>query len=120
MTTDKSRAFAMAWHWVTGQPIESSGWVAEYRFHSERKWRADWAHEKTRVIVEVDGGNHMARIVGDRAVAIGRHTKPADLDKVNTAASMGWAVFRFTPEMLRDDPARCINLVLHRMGIKHD
>lgn len=64
--------------------------VKELKFHPTRKWRFDYAVPALKVAVEVDG----AVWVG------GRHTNPAgyiaDMEKLNTAASMGWLVLRFT------------------------
>jgi very-short-patch-repair endonuclease len=28
----------------------------EYRFHHERRWRADFAHVEARVLIEIEGG----------------------------------------------------------------
>lgn len=69
--------------------------VPEYRFHPHRKWRADYAWPMHRVIVEIDGG----------AWSGGRHTRGAgfvaDLEKLNAAALLGYAVLRYTPQQLR-------------------
>lgn len=66
--------------------------VKEYRFHPVRKWRFDYAIPDSKVAVEVDG----AVWVG------GRHNRPAgyiaDMEKLNTAASMGWLVLRITTD----------------------
>lgn len=68
--------------------------VPEYRFHPHRKWRADYAWPLHRVIVEIDGG----------AWSGGRHTRGAgfiaDLEKLNAAALLGYAVLRYTPQQL--------------------
>ena len=73
--------------------------VREHRFAPPRRWRADFAFVDAHVLVEVEGG----RWVG------GRHTSPtgfaADCEKYNTAALMGWAVLRVTPEMVSDGTA---------------
>lgn len=64
--------------------------VKEHQFHPVRRWRFDYAIPEIKVAVEVDG----AVWVG------GRHNNPAgyiaDMEKLNTAASMGWLVLRFT------------------------
>ena len=66
--------------------------VKEYRFHPVRKWRFDYAIIELKIAVEVDG----AVWVG------GRHINPAgyikDMEKLNTAASMGWLVLRITTD----------------------
>ena len=66
--------------------------VKEYKFHPVRKWRFDYAFTKYLVAVEVDGGVWTG----------GRHINPAgyinDMEKLNTAASMGWLVLRITTD----------------------
>ena len=66
--------------------------VKEFRFHPTRKWRFDYAFPSLRVAVEVDGGVWTG----------GRHINPAgyvnDMEKLNTAASMGWLVLRITTD----------------------
>jgi hypothetical protein len=59
----------------------------EYQFVSDRKWRFDYAWPAYKVAVEVDGG----------ILTGGRHTSSIsgrlrDIEKLNTAASMGWRV----------------------------
>lgn len=66
----------------------------EYRFHKTRMWRFDYAIPEHRIAIEVEGG------VWTR----GRHTRPqgfiGDMDKYNTAATMGWRLLRVTPKEL--------------------
>ena len=68
--------------------------MAEWRFHPQRKWRFDYAVPAARVAIEVEGGVFTG----------GRHTTgagfTADLEKYNTAESMGWHVLRITPDVL--------------------
>lgn len=59
----------------------------EYRFAPPRLWRFDFAWVDERVAVEVDGG----------ILRGGRHTSSIsgrlrDIEKLNTAASLGWRV----------------------------
>ena len=65
---------------------------AELKFHPVRKWRFDYAFPEYRVAVEVDGG----------VWTYGRHNSAKgyinDMEKLNTAASMGWLVLRITPD----------------------
>lgn len=64
----------------------------EFKFHPVRKWRFDYAFPEYKVAVEVDGGVWTG----------GRHINPAgyinDMEKLNTAASMGWLVLRITTD----------------------
>ena len=79
--------------------------VAEYKFHPVRKWRFDFCWIKEQVAVEIDGGVYTG----------GRHTRGAgfekDCEKRNTATSMRYSVFNFTPQMLDRDPKACIEMV---------
>ena len=66
--------------------------VKEFKFHPKRKWRFDYAFPFLMIAVEVDGGVWTG----------GRHINPAgyinDMEKLNTAASMGWLVLRITTD----------------------
>lgn len=68
--------------------------IPEYRFHPQRKWRADYAWPLQRVLVEIDGG----------AWTQGRHTRGAgfigDQQKLNAATLLGFSVLRYTPDRL--------------------
>jgi very-short-patch-repair endonuclease len=68
----------------------------EYRFHSERKWRFDYALPEQRIAVEVEGGTWQN----------GRHNRAKgyakDAEKYNEAQGLGWTVFRFSDVMIRD------------------
>ena len=66
--------------------------MKEFQFHPTRRWRFDYAFPTLQVAVEVDGGVWTG----------GRHINPAgyinDMEKLNTAASMGWLVLRITTD----------------------
>lgn len=68
--------------------------VKEYKFHPVRKWRFDYALPAYKIALEVEGGVWIQ----------GRHTRPkgflGDVEKYNTAALLGWRVFRCTPSTL--------------------
>ena len=68
--------------------------IREYRFYKPRKWRFDYAMPLYKIAVEVEGGVWTA----------GRHIRPRgflnDMTKYNTAALLGWRVFRTTPDKL--------------------
>ena len=69
--------------------------IPEYRF-CDRKWRFDFAFdpEGAKVALEVQGG----------IFTQGRHTRGAallkEMEKLNTAASLGWRVLYSTPDNL--------------------
>lgn len=79
--------------------------IAEYKFHTERHWRFDYAFWAQKVAVELEG-------IGSKK---SRHTSyngySADCEKYNQAVLLGWKVLRFTGAMLRDDPHTCIEQV---------
>ena len=85
--------FETLWRQLDGPEL-----TPEYRFHDERKWRFDFAEPGTLVAIELEGGVYTN----------GRHVRPAgftgDCHKYNAATADGWAVFRLTADMLRDDP----------------
>jgi len=62
--------------------------LREYKFHPDRKWRADYCHEKTKVLIELEGG----------VWSKGRHTRGLgfinDIEKYNAAALLGYRVLR--------------------------
>ena len=71
--------------------------IPEYVFHPHRKWRADYCWLIPRkVIVEIDGGIWSG----------GRHSGGSgqlrDMEKLNSAALLGFAVLRYTPQQLGD------------------
>ncbi len=71
----------------------------EYRFHSTRRWRFDFAWPDVKLAVEVEGGTW----------AQGRHTRgpgfEGDCEKMNEATLMGWRVLRVTASMVNDGTA---------------
>jgi very-short-patch-repair endonuclease len=72
-------------------------WIAEHKFHPERKWRFDFAAPKPMVAIEIEGG------VWTR----GRHSRGAgmvaDMRKYNTATALGWKLIRVTPQIFEQD-----------------
>lgn len=66
----------------------------EYKFCEDRKWRFDFAFPEDLIAIEIEGAVWSA----------GRHTRGsgyiADLDKYNSAARLGWRVFRFTTDQV--------------------
>lgn len=77
--------FALYWRSLGGPELER-----EFRFHSERKWRADFAHIASRTLIEIEGGIYIQ----------GRHNRAAgfiaDAEKYLEAFFAGWAVVRLT------------------------
>jgi very-short-patch-repair endonuclease len=71
----------------------------EYKFHPDRRWRFDFAWRDIDVAIEVEGGTWQH----------GRHNRPQgyenDAEKYNEATRLGWRVYRFTGDMVRDGRA---------------
>jgi len=93
--------------------------VEEYRFAKAlkgpagrpRQYRFDFAWPQLRIAAEVDGGRFLVRRGKDgRPVPVGYHGSEADYGKLNSAALLGWRVFRFTPEMIRRGEAEMMLL----------
>lgn len=94
---------------VKGQRVQSVGEVTlathlrgcminfeqEYKFHPERKWRADFFITGTNILIEVEGGIWSG----------GRHTRGkgylGDMEKYNAAAMMGFKVLRFDTQQVK-------------------
>ena len=83
--------------------LSKIGYVQEHKFHPVRRWRFDFAWIDEMVAVECDGGQWRA--------GGGRHNTDADREKINTAAFMGWTVFRFSGTQLKNDPLGCVSIV---------
>jgi len=106
---DQAPLFEYAWHVYLehgddAPPRDSYTWERDYRFHPERGWKLDWACVEYQVYVEVDGGQWSGG-------GGGRHGGDEDRVKCNTAASLGWVGFHFSPKQLTDDPMGCAALV---------
>lgn len=71
----------------------------EYVFHPTRKWRLDFAWPERLIGVEVDGGTYQRG-------AHSRHWgQKRDAQKQNAAMLQGWALFRFTSDMIQSGEA---------------
>ena len=109
------------WETVFAKQLTVWGWdfIREYQFHPTRRWRFDFITAQGR-----DDPEAMLRMVQqipqyiqrvciaveiEGAVGWGRHTRRQgfmdDCVKYNTAASMGWRVFRFPSEQVKDGSA---------------
>lgn len=71
-------------------------WREQYRFHSTRMWRFDFAWPERKIAFEIEGG--IWRPGG------GAHSHPEnierDVEKNNAAVLLGWSVIRITGKML--------------------
>ncbi len=100
-------AFDTRWIQLKGPEL-----IKEYRFHPVRLWRFDRAIPELKIAVEIEG----AVWVG------GRHTRGSgfidDCVKYNTAAALGWTVFRL-PEALIEEPDH-LKLIIEFIRAKAD
>jgi len=66
--------------------------VYEHKFHDTRRWKFDIAWPKLKIALEVEGGVFTG----------GRHTRGKgfvkDMEKYNSAATLGWVVVRCIPD----------------------
>lgn len=94
---------------VKGEKVQSEGEVKlatalkalkidfeqEFKFHPERKWKADFHLVGKKILVEVEGGIWSS----------GRHTRGkgyiGDMEKYNAATMMGYQVIRFSTEQVK-------------------
>lgn len=66
----------------------------EFRFHPERKFRADWLVVGSKVLIEYEGGLYSGGKRGHNSIAgIQR-----DIEKSNLAQILGYVVIRVTPK----------------------
>ena len=76
--------------------------VQEYAFHPERQWRADYCHEATKTLIELEGGTWSG----------GRHTRGQgyrkDCEKYNAALVLRYSVFRLATGMVTVDNVQMI------------
>ncbi len=69
--------------------------VREYKFHPDRKWKADFAFPQHRLLVEIEGGTEgRSRHRSDEGYE-------GDCLKYNAAALLGWHVLRYTTQIAK-------------------
>jgi very-short-patch-repair endonuclease len=79
---------------ILWQAADSPQLEREYRFHDQRRWRADFAHIDSRTPIEIEGGIWVN----------GRHNRAAgfnaDLEKYLEASLGSWRVFRLSASQI--------------------
>lgn len=109
------RMFETLWKQLDGPELEP-----EHQFSDSRKWAFDYAEAQVLVAIELEGGTWLP--------GGGRHNRAKgysdDCQKYNSATHLGWRLFRFTSDMLVDDPAGhllpVIELIEESKAIKPD
>jgi hypothetical protein len=109
--------FLRLWRLAGGPELER-----EYRFYSERRWRADFAHLRTRCLIKIEGGiwvngrhNRAAGFKADlepsrpaggemdsaqRSPEGSRPVRRGASQKYLEAGLSGWRVFRLGPDQI--------------------
>lgn len=88
----------------------------DYRWHTERRWRFDFAIPTANLAIEVEGGIFV-KGAHSSGVGISR-----DIEKYNEATLCGWHVIRVTSNMIKDKVnlakliERCLKLWLRNYG----
>lgn len=94
--------------WIKYGPKKLAVFQREYRFCPDRRWRFDFAHELSKVAVEIEGitwyGNRLSRHQNHRGYT-------NDLEKYNRAVELKWAVLRYTQRGLKEKPIQIIQQV---------
>lgn len=82
---DLAGKFLSIWQLLNGPKLEE-----EFRFHPERKFRADFCHITTRTCIEIEGGIFSKKGGHSSISGILR-----DIDKYNELSFLGFRLFRF-------------------------
>jgi very-short-patch-repair endonuclease len=97
------RTFETLWKQLNGPEL-----IPEFKFHPERKWRFDYLGWNL-IAIELEGGTFNS---GTHVRGVG-YSK--DCHKYNEAQLMGYRVFRFTTDMLVNDPVGHLEPVIKLM-----
>jgi very-short-patch-repair endonuclease len=94
---------------------------AEYRFHSTRRWRFDFAIIDVKLAVEVEGVTHFGKNKNG-TMKLGRHQTgkgmEADCEKYDEAMRLGWDIYRCTQKMVKSGRAIDTIKILYDEKIK--
>lgn len=85
--------FLKAWTDLGGPAL-----VREYRFHSTRKWRFDFAIPSRMIAFEIMGGLYNPNSGHRSKEGVSR-----DYEKSNAAQALGWKVYSVTSQDLQDE-----------------
>lgn len=81
--------------------IKAPPWVREHRFHSDRKWRFDFAFVERKVAIDIQGG-------GEGGAHMKYRGYRNDIEKLNAAQIDGWTFLWATGEMIWNGEALAI------------
>lgn len=81
------------------------GWLREHKFSEVRNWRFDFAWPDYKIAVELEGGTWKQTKSGRSAGHAHPERFKSDCIKYNEATRIGWQVYRFDGDMVRDGHA---------------
>lgn len=88
---------ALCWQLTTaGLPAP----IREFRFHPERRFRADLAYPDIKLLIEIEGGIWMRKSGHNTGSGITR-----DIEKGNLMTMMGYKLIRVTSKMITSGKA---------------
>ena len=105
MKIDRKHDLAVAWQFVAKVPWP---FLPEFRFHSVRRWRFDWADPDLKIAIEVEGVTYFGANIGRHQSATGIEN---DMEKYNRAIQLGWRVLRFSQRMIKADPVGVVEQI---------
>lgn len=85
----------------------------EFRFHTTRRWRFDFAWPEKLIACEIDGGSWKPH--GGHSTGAGFQN---DRDKDDAALRLGWRVYRCTPAMVKRGQA--LETIIQLLGARHE
>lgn len=97
--------FAALWKAIGDRSIE---WLEEFRFDQERRFRFDFAHQPSRVAVEIEGVTYFGEKVSRHQTTKG-YSK--DMEKYNLAIERGWRVLRYSQVDLTKKPVQVVEQI---------
>lgn len=109
---DRKNDVRRAWELATS---EAWPFAPEVRFIPGRLCRFDWALDRLRLAIEVEG-------VTNARQKPGRHQRPegydADCEKYNAAIEQGWVVLRYTQRRIKSMPVQVVEQIQRVMAMR--
>lgn len=97
--------FLAMWRAIGDSHVE---WSEEFRFDSVRRFKFDFAHEPSRVAVEIEGVTYFGPTVSRHQTTKG-YVK--DMEKYNLAIERGWRVLRYSQFDLKKKPVQIVEQI---------
>lgn len=87
--------------------------VPQWKFHSRRKWRIDFAWPSIKVGVELHGGEFMKKSGHTTGLGLAK-----DCEKMRHAQLNGWILLPFTGNEINSDPEQKIKEVIEAINLR--